>query len=639
MPRKGSFDQVRIDGKPYRCLNYRTIEVAPLAEQIRQGSLSQADRSNESTAAQDSWHEGFGLGEIRDPGDVRRYHYAQNVDARTRGQLILGPQQSSTAFTTPADAEAILQFVEFDSAWYGVGARRVFKWNSGAGTWDTDKDMGASAAAIKGAAAVFGDYLVVGAGGSVDYWRRSTAGVWDQPAAGIKAQLMSIVGKTLWRVFSKNQLSSSTDFTTWTTAVSIGDSNKQAVLLADYNGNPHIGKPEGFFEYDGTSVQNRLPELGYRIAAANTRGGKPSRGKVYLPVGPALWQYTADAVQVEGKPTRSAEVLAPGITRQSTNEVRGTIEDLWPDVDFLWGVMKAQSGNYYIVAYDYNPTPGHGWHQVAMPGTTAITALGRFQDSSGNPRLWYSEGTSIKYFLLPKDALNPYVDTAYRYSLIGDIYLAVEADVFDDVSKSYLSLKFEVENVTSARYVEIAYALDGGAEVTLRRITTSGLASVFFPISTQGRRISLHIRLVTDDATQTPRVLPFSRHFQLRFERKRRWTMTIMASRRALENARRSAASTITDLESARDSVAPVDFTDKTNREWTVFFEEMGEAQPADDQGRPVAEGEDTMLLVPISLLEWRSGLGVYRYNSSTVVYDDRAKWSSGSDSNRAFYS
>ena len=130
-----------------------------------------------------------------------------------------------------------------------------------------------------------------------------------------------------------------------------------------------------------------------------------------------------DAVQTEGKPTRSAEYLAPGISRESSSEVRGSIRDLWPDVDFLWSALAAKSGSYYICAYDYNPTAGQGWHQVAKTGTTAITALGRFQPASGSPRLFYSEGTAIKYFLLPQDALNPYVDTAYRYALTGDVYV------------------------------------------------------------------------------------------------------------------------------------------------------------------------------------------------------------------------
>ena len=55
--------------------------------------------------------------------------------------------------------------------------------------------------------------------------------------------------------------------------------------------------------------------------------------------------------------TRSAEVIAPNITKASNSEVRGKIKDLWPDVDYTWGILAAQSGTYYIVAYDYNPTP------------------------------------------------------------------------------------------------------------------------------------------------------------------------------------------------------------------------------------------------------------------------------------------
>ena len=627
-PIQGRTETVSLDGAQYKVIQYKVDELDALASQIRTGILSPADRANEFIASQKSWHLGYGLGEIRDASDADRYHYAKNVDARVRGQLILGPQLTTATMTTP---EAKNQFIEFNGSWFAIGARYIHIWNSGTVNWDVDKDFGATSAAVKGCATVFNNTLVVGVGNTDDYWSRTVGAVWTQPAAGIKALLMALIGNTLWRVFNANQLSSSTNGTTWVTAVAIGDSNKVATMLSDYNGNPHIGKPEGLFEYDGTTVRNRLAEIGYRLAAANCQGGKPARGKLHLPVGPAVWQYTADAVQTEGKPTRSADVVAPSISKGSSSEVRGKIKDLWPDVDFLYGILAAQSGQYYITAYDYNPTPGQGWHQLSNTGTTAVTALGRFQDSSGNPRIWYSEGTTIKYFVLPLDAINPYVDTNYLYALSGDIYLPVEADTFEDTPKAQLSYKFEVDNVTTARYVDLSYALDGGADTSLKRVTTTGLSSIYFPSSTQGRRIQLHLKFTSDSSAQTPRVLPFSRHYQLRFERKKEWTFLIEASRGSLPNIDKASLDQLKAIESARDSVIPVSFTDKDNRIWTVFVTKIGNQEM-------VLDGDETVWGLPVKLLEWRSGQGSFRYNSATVVYDQSAKWSNGTDNNNAFY-
>lgn len=630
-PRKGSKDHVTLDGNKYRTVEYAIEEVQPLAQQIMSDMTSgQRSYKYETAARFLTWHLGFGLGEIRDETDRGRYHYAKNVDARFRGQLILGPQISSSAFAS--NAEVKVQFIQYNAGFYAIGARYVHKYNEGTGQWDVSKDMGASSAAVKGCATVYGDYLIVGAGSSVDYWRLFTDGTWDQPAAGIKIQLSALVGNTLWRIFSSNQLSSSVNMTTWATAVAIGDSRNVATLLTDYNGNPLTGKPEGLFEYDGTKVSNRLPELAYRINASNCAGGKPTRGKLFLPVGPSLWQYTADAVQTEGKPTRSAEALAPGISRESSNEVRGTINDLWPDVDFLWGVFAAASGNYYIVAYDYNEAPGQGWHQVAQTSTTSTTALGRFQPASGNPRMFYSEGTAIKYFLLPLNALNPYVDTNYLYATSGDIYLPVEADTYDDIVKAYLAVKINVDGVNgTTRYVDVAYSLDGAAEVTLGRVISSGISTLFFPSSTTGRRMYLHLTL-TGTSTVTPRVLPFSRHYKLRFDRKQLWKFNLVLSRKAIPTIPKQALAQLIALESARASSAPVAFTDKDNRDWTVFVESLGQGQPYDDGG-------DQIITAPVELLEWRSGLGINRWNSDTVVYDDQARWSNGSDNNTAYWS
>lgn len=630
--RKGAPVQVSIDGKIYKAEAYTVDEIDPLAQQIREG-LSDADRSDKYETASRfvTWHAGFGLGEIRDTADKGRYHYTSNIDARFRSQLILGPELASSAFA--ANAESKHTFIEYNGGFYAIGARYVHKYNEGTGQWDSNKDMGATASAIKGCATVYGDYLVVGAGGSVDYWRLFTDGVWDQPAV-IKASLFALVGNTLWRIFSSNQLSSSTNFTTWATAVAVGESRHAATMLTDYNGNPLVGKPEGLFEYDGTKVSNRLPELAFRLEADNCRGGKPSRGKLYLPVGPSLWQYTADAVQTEGKPTRSAEYLAPGITRESSTEVRGSIKDIWPDVDFLWAVLAAASGNYYLCAYDYNPSPGQGWHQVSKTGTTAVTAIGRFQPATGNPRMFFSEGTAIKYFLLPDDALNPYVDTAYRYAASGDIYLPVEADVFDDVSKAYLALKVNADNINgTTRYVDVSYAIDGAAEVSLGRITTSGLSTLFFDSNTTGRRVSLHLTLVTGDATVTPRVLPFSRHYKLRFDRKKIWKFSLVMARSAMPNVTRQALDQLVNLESARDSVSPISFIDPDNRSWTVFVDKIGESQCLYD-----GDEQRTVKAIPVELVEWRSGLGANRWNDDTTVYDETAIWSSGSDNYTAYW-
>lgn len=635
MTREGVLADVAIDGNVYGVSKRVIDEVAPLADQIRTG-LSDSDRSDkyETASRFATWHLGFGLGEIRDSSDRGRYHYAQNIDARFRGQLILGPLLSSPmTYTDGATAEAKVQFIEYNGGWYAIGARYVHKWNEGTGNWDTSKDMGVSASSVKGCAVVYGDYLVVAAGPSVNYWRLSTGGVWDQPYATNNPILFNLVGNTLWMIYNANQEASSTNFTTWTTAVAIGESRHSATIITDYNGNPLTGKPEGLFEYDGTKVSNRLPELASVLNAANCRGGKPSRGKLYLPVQSALWQYTSDAVQTEGKPTRSSEYLAPGISRESSAEVRGSIKDLWPDVDFLWAVLAAQSGSYYITAYDYNPTPGQGWHQVAKTGTTAVTALGRFQPSSGNPRMFYSEGTAIKYFLLPTNALNPYVDTGYLYAGSGDIYLSVEADTFDDVVKAYLSVKLNVDNVDGVnKYIDVAYSIDGANEVTLGRVHSSGISTLFFPSSTTGRRISLHLHLVTNDSTTTPRVLPFSRHFQYRFDRKRTWDLTLRLARKSRPNVSKLAFSQVVDLESARDSQAPIAFRDIDTRTWTVFVDKVGEQEFIDD-------GNEQVVMFTIQLREWRSGLGVNRWNSGSQVYDENAIWSSGSDNYTAYWS
>src|SRR5579859_1860452 len=99
---KGGAAQIQLDGKRYRAINYKVGELEALANQIRSGVLSPSDRANEFIATAGTWHLGYGIGEIRDASDKGRYHYCKNVDARIRGQLILGPQLSTTSWTDGA---------------------------------------------------------------------------------------------------------------------------------------------------------------------------------------------------------------------------------------------------------------------------------------------------------------------------------------------------------------------------------------------------------------------------------------------------------------------------------------------------------------------------------------------------------
>jgi len=246
--------------------------------------------------------------------------------------------------------------------------------------------------------------------------------------------------------------------------------------------------------------------------------------------------------------------------------------------------------------------------------------------------MFFSEGTAIRYFLLPRDAQNPYVDTNYRYASSGDIWLPSESDVFDDVDKAYLSLKMKVDNATTARYADVAYSIDSGAEMTLGRVVSSAPTTLYFPANTQGRRIALHIRLVTDDSTITPRITPFSRHYQLRFTRKRVWKFGLVLGRKSMPNVPRQALDQLKTLETARGTVPPVPFTDPDGRSWVVFVKKLGEARSQDD-------GNEVVKAAPVELLEWRSGGGANLWNSATDVFDDSARWSTGTDNYTAAWS
>ena len=577
MPAKaGSLDFVQINGKPYRVNKYTSASIDLLPDAQRSGPVTYSDRKGEETSAQATWHKGFGRGEIRaaqtfvrtaDVADLGRYHYSQNVDPRYRGQLILGPLQSTDTVST--NAEAKVQFIEFNGIMLAIGARYV---HSVSGTtWTSIKDMGASAAAVKGCATIFGGKLYVADGHSILLSYDGTS--WANAITGFTNPiLVAAVGTTMWVLSNGNQLQSTTDGSTLATAISVGSSLDIATAVMDYNGFVHIAKPDGLFFYDGQNLWNVYPELARRKKPSNGQGAATARGTIYLPFGPQVTAYAADLIVPD------AVNLLPD--RVQGVEARGAFLEFCPDADFLWGLFKSQGGNYYITAYDFNPTPGQGWHQVAFLSTTAATAIG-VQASLAAPVVFFSQGTAIKRFLLAQNSVNPYADTNYRFTGSGDIYLSQESDDFDDVQKSYISILTDTAGCSAGVNVTIKYTVDLGAEQTLTTVTTNGPQELFFPSGTTGKRLSVHLALATNDSTKTPQVGPIARRYKRRFTRVAQWVMDLDLSR-GNQNTTIDPLSSWTNLITAANTVDGVAFVDIDSQNYTAYVEKVNDTTDPD---------------------------------------------------------
>ncbi len=615
MPAKaGSLDFVQINGKPYRLTSYSSASLEMLPDAQRSGPVTYADRKGEDTSSQATWHKGFGRGEIRaaqtyvrtaDVADLGRYHYSQNVDPRFRGQLILGPAQ--TTDTISSNSEAKVQFIEFNGVMMAIGARYVHTLSGT--TWTSSKDMGSSAVAVKGCATIFGGKLYVADGNSkvLSYDGSSWA---DAITSLTKPVLLATVGTTMWLLSNFNQLQSSTDGTTLATAIAVGSGKDVATALMDYNGFPHVAKPDGLFFYDGQNLWNVYPELDRRKKPTNGQGSATARGTIFLPFGPQVVAYSADLIVPD------AVNLLPD--RVQGVEARGAFLDFWPDADFLWGLFKSQGGNYYLTAYDFNPTPGQGWHQIIYLGTSAATAIG-VQASIAAPILLASVGTTIVRYLLAQNSVNPYADTNYRYTGSGDIYLSQEADDFDDVQKSYISILTDTAALAAGITVTVKYTVDNGAEQTLTTLTTNGAQELFFPSGTTGKRLSVHLVLATNDSTKTPQVGPIARRYKRRFTRVAQWVLDLDLSK-GNQNVTQDPLTAWTNLISAANTVDGIAFVDIDSQNYTAYVEKV------DDLTDPDKQQDRTQKMARVTMTQKRTSASATQ--STTSTYSTVARYS-----------
>lgn len=465
MARNPEYD-VTLDGVGYILtrdgLGVSRVQANPYAMKSSSGERTYADLDEWAVFQVSTCHRGMGIERY---GDPEQFWYAHGTDTRFQDKVICPPlwQDVDSANMTGASGEDLifghLGQGASDGLFFCASDDEVFQLSSG--SWTSrdhieDEDITAMVA--------FNDYLYV-ARGSTNSMRKSSDGsTWTDVGGTPGAIRLYVHGGYLYRSVGANALYYSSDpeaaTPTWSTAISVGDSQWYIKSMCTYQNSLIVFKRDGAWRIPGNpgdlDKAYRVPELDWRTAVYPNNGLYScvwSDGFLYVTNGTSgLLRWTGRTVTPIGPDTLLA------------NDVTGSIVGLVPTTNFLYTTLSnpvTTGSDSFLLAWN-----GSGWHCLTHRDEDAVKAIyffegylywGSFSGSSSGVRKIYT----------PVKTQDPTQDTSYTYQTgTGNrLWLPKFTANLHHTYKEFRSLTFWLDNLggtatSGAQTVAWSYSVD-----------------------------------------------------------------------------------------------------------------------------------------------------------------------------------
>ena len=391
-----------------------------------------------------------------------RYRYTVNVDARFPEQIIPGPHVETLTIGGSANVNG---FFEHDGDLFCIAGRYCKKIASDDSVSE-DKDFGSGKVAMD--VAIFNDVVYVGMGYSVAFWQRTATPTWSQ-ASGLYMGHIAVFKDRAWASTSQYQTRSfaitPTVGANWGAPYNIGDPGTAITAMAQLGELLYVGKADGLYALGASGLaQSLTPELAAFRNSDNCLNMAGWHGSMWVPHIRGLLNYRNLGAQ--GFMVTPA---TPGQDVDEDNPVRGQITALAGDNRWLYAALYTAGGDTYImagrVAQGQEQVFGALiWHPLAKIASKKCEAM-HISGLWTNPRLFFGLGVDVAYIILPRHSDNPIQDSACRYSLTGSIYFPAHSWGTPTTVKIWKSVEIMGDLLSSARYVNIYYRVDGGSWV------------------------------------------------------------------------------------------------------------------------------------------------------------------------------
>ena len=494
-------------------------------------------------------------------------YFSDGLDASHDGGIILGPKVN----TAGTFGKVPVKIIDFEGSTYAIGDDLIAKWNTGTSAWDS-KDTNVSDPID---AIVVTDstdsYLVVSNATAARYTTDGTSWSALTGCAGYLSyhdnRLCGIYGQTL------NYSPADNIDGTWDSCNVAGE---------------NMGTQHGLFT--GRSQQSDEPML-----CINASNGLftfdfwvnqlypylPLTGHTYAGMAGMFWNSYIWVSTVGG-----IKKISPGLVTDIGPDqddglpatYQGYVYDMIPAGDGSWMVFSVHNGGTSDKSsiFKRHGTIGGNQQIYSSAANTAITCLNYSPSHMyTNGRLWWGEGTSIKYCMFPDFNSDPTEIGSYEYvASSGKLVFPVIRDL-EAFNKLALRVRAATKGCDTNKKFTVYYRTNancftavGSNWTTLGTFTTSPSPTALdfaSGVGTEFKQIQFAIDGATDSSTVTPELKSFEFDYDVGIKRIRGWTFNILVRQHDAE-------AIISNLHTSQDKDTMLLFYPSGNSSKDVYY-------------------------------------------------------------------
>jgi len=528
--------EVLLDSKYYKVdglIQRRNIN--PRAARFDTGQSGYASFTQGSAEAWKGLRGGIGH-KYHDGSNTEECYWSEGLDATHRSSVILGPKVN-TAGTFGA---APVKIIDFEGSTYCIGPSKISKWNTGTSAWDSKETGIASPLDAIVVTDSTDTYLVVSDATSAKY---TTDGTTWAALTGCKGYL-AVHDNKLYGFYGQTM--------NYSPAKDI-DGTWDTCDLSFYYGTLHglftarsqrtdepllcINTSEALWTFDPwvNEVYPYLPLTGH------TNAGNAAmfwNSYIFCSTGPGIKKIAGTLVTDIG--TDQDDGLPAGYL--------GYVDDMCPAADGSWMVFCVNGGttDKSSIFKRHGTIGGNQQIYTTSAANNAITCV-HYSPSHlyTNGRLWWGEGTNVKYAMMPTFNTDVTQSSTYEYvassgKLVYPIFAPLEA-----FAKTAIRVRATTKGCTANLKFTVYYRTDAncfsavGSNWTSLGTLTSSPSPTALPFASGAglafKQIQLAIAAETNSSTATPELLSLELDYDTPTQPISGWTFDILVRQSTAE--------------------------------------------------------------------------------------------------------
>ena len=595
--------------------SYRTERVDDFAPRIATGTDSKTREGYWDSYSQSSASEGV------DQEEFLNINQIASSDGNVFTDIPLALQLDSAWTTADASGSSTApMIIDFGPSHVVAGCGTSLRRSTDGVTWSGHTTPGGALAASIVWMHEHNTFLFVAVNGN-NYYRSDTNNPAILTAGAQTASCFTTWTKSDQVVYlvlaTSNTIKTSSDNgTTWSAAINVGSSSSLITGMASAFGYLLIGKEDGLWRYDGTSLVD-IVQYPVQKNSTNFRCIIPYDGFIYTHMMGRVLKIALTSGTVS-----SLVDITPEMKGTAVKELYGHGKPTWmytgPFVLYAaFNDGRATSGEGYPELMAYS---GSGWHQRYL-GTTAGKVMAAAGYSSNLVRSHINlqaDGTLFKKMISLRDIPFP------SYPATGQFETSDYTGDLPFMQKAFRSLNVEARSldVAKGRNISVSYSPDKGATyVAMGTVTTNGRTNLPFKPTTSSTlsdsatvnsnsiRLKFTLTQGTVETAPTPAVTPVLVRYTVDFLNRP------LATHAHSANLRLGTTMTLRDgtletisveerlqfIAALEDSESPIRFIDMTGRHYLVYMTKTSIAKVE-------KEGEDERV-VSIVMVDAITGL------------------------------